>query len=164
MRIAYLVCFAVLTYAQAPSPGNAQPVLSNPNPVTTEALYRFLFHHLSALDQAADQLDAQGKNGAGVRAYYQKALGLSDQELAVLKQNGVACLASIQQVDNAAQAIIRQIRSQNPGGKLPSRGALPPPDPRLTQLTQQRDDITTAQIASLQAALPPATFQRIAGS
>ena len=56
-------------------------------------------------------------------------------KLAVLKQNGVACLASIQQVDNAAQAIIRQIRSQNPGGKLPSRGALPPPDPRLTQLT-----------------------------
>lgn len=124
-------------------------------------LYRFFFRHLVALDVAANNLDSQGKNGNELRNYYQAVLSLTAAEAALLKQNGATCLTAVQQLDQQAQAIIQKIRAPFPGGVLSSPGALPPPDPRLQQLTQQRDNVTNSQIQSMQAAFAAASFARI---
>jgi hypothetical protein len=132
-----------------------------PGTVSTPVLYRFFFRHLANLDAQASALDSQGQDGSDLRNYVQSVLNLSDQETATLKQYGANCSAAVQQVDQQAQAIYQQILAKFSSRGIPA-GSLPQAaDPRLTQLTQTRDDVTTAQVQALQAAMAASTFQKI---
>jgi hypothetical protein len=129
--------------------------------VSTPTLYRFFFRHLGNLDTQANSMDAQGQNGSDLRNYYQTILVLSDQDAATLKQNAAACVTAVQQLDQQAQVIIQQMRAPFPGGKIQAGQSLPAPDPRLKQLTAQRDAVTNSQIQTLQSGLTSGSFQKI---
>lgn len=160
--LALALISASTAFAQTlPPPTPAQPTQAQASPVPTPVLYRFFFRRLATLDATATNLDSQGKNGNDLRNYYQTLLGLTAAETALLKQNGATCVTAVQQLDQQAQAIIQEARAALPGGALTSASALPPPDPRLEQLTQQRDAVTNSQIQNLQATLAAATFSRI---
>lgn len=106
-------------------------------------------------------MDLQGKDGNELRNYYQTILNLAPAEAASIKQYAATCVMSIQQLDQQAQTIVQQIRAAYPTGAILSSNTVPPADPRLVQLTGQRDAVTNTAIANLQAALSSTTFQKL---
>jgi hypothetical protein len=153
------------TPAGSPTPG-AAVTTPKPGSVSAATLYRFFFRHLGTLEAQATTLDSQGVDGSDLRNYVQTTLVLTDQEAGLVKQYAATCLAAVQQIDQQAQAIYQQIagtltRPGLPPRAIPVGSALPATDSRLTQLTQLRDNVTTAQVTALQAALASSTFQRL---
>jgi hypothetical protein len=123
------------------------------------AVYRAFFHQVQHLESEAQK--ATLTESIELRAWHQKQIGLTAQEAAQLKQIAAIHLAAIKAVDEAASRIIEAQRSQFPGGRLASPNSLPPPPPVLAQLQKQRDDLTTAHVQGLQAALSAASFAKL---
>ena len=152
--ISGLLVFATAMVAQVGRP----PVPPSPPPATpsslpADVLYRAFFRHVEALDQAAAAVESkQGKNGSDLRNYYQRILGLTDQEAAVLKQVASACNHAVQQQDERARNVINAARSQTPR-LLASAAAIPAPPAALKQLGEGRTSISTAYLQSLQSSL-----------
>ena len=161
-RLLIGVALASLLCAQqnGPAGNNSGQTQSGP-PIGVPALYRAFFRHLAFLDQQADALDAQGKDGSALRNFYQNAIGLTVEEAAVLKQAGGACVTAVQQTDQAAQQLIQAARAKFPDRKVPSAAALPKPPAELGLLNKQRDDVSNLWIANLRASLGPASFQKL---
>jgi hypothetical protein len=96
-----------------------------------------------------------------LRAWHQKQLGLTAQDATQLRQIAATHVAALKGLEEAASRIIEAQRSQFPGGRLASPNSLPPPPPGLAQLQKQRDDLTTAHVQGLQAALSAASFAKL---
>ena len=160
LRTILFFSFAPLLFSQSTVPPTP-PLPAQVGSASTPTLYRFFFRHLATLDAQAKDLDSKGRNGNDLRNYYQTILDLTAAEAAFVKQNAATCMTAVQGLDRQAQTITHQIWALYPTGGIPSPTALPPPDPRLPLLTQQREDITNAQIRSLQADLSAKTFQKL---
>jgi len=146
----------LLAAAQTLLPGEV--VVTPPSPVI---VYGAFFRQIVQLEGIAGELDAQGRNGAELRAYVKSATGLTEPQVKLLKTVAVACDAALRQKDAQAQALIREIRSRTPGGRLKSRSELPQVPRELLQLQSEHDAIVQSHIASLETVLGPAAFQRL---
>jgi hypothetical protein len=120
-----------------------------PQSLPTPALY-FMFFKASAQQQTPGQ---PANNPAFI--------GLSPSERNIVAQAGASFLGMVAEKDRQANAIIQAERAKFPGGRLPSANALPPPNPDLKLLTQQRDDLANAQIEALRAALGAEAFSKL---
>jgi len=148
-----IVCLSSSLRAQPP----------NAPAVNTPALYRAFFNHAQALEKAASDAEAGSAKGRELRSYYQHKIGLSESQAATLKQFAAQCVNATQDVDRRAKAIIEQVWKQYPPGRVASKDQIPKPPPELAQLTQERDDVTNAQVQGLRAALGETSFGKVDG-
>jgi hypothetical protein len=126
---------------------------------TPLAAYRAFFHQMQFLEDEAQK--ATLTESTALRAWHQKQLGLTAQDATQLRQIAATHVAALKGLEEAASRIIEAQRSQFPGGRLASPNSLPPPPPGLAQLQKQRDDLTTAHVQGLQAALSAASFAKL---
>jgi hypothetical protein len=96
-----------------------------------------------------------------LRTYYQKQVGLSAPEAAIVKQIAAANVAAVKQLDDRAQQIIRETRARHPNGRLAKGESPPSPPQELAQLEQQRDNVTNTHIENLKAALSTSVFKQL---
>ncbi len=94
-----------------------------------------------------------------MRESYQKALFLTDNQAALLKQNAANCNAALDQHHSAALPAIEAARATL--SRIPPGGPIPPLPPATAALEQARTDISNGCISSLHAALGDRIFSNI---
>jgi len=133
---------------------------STTSPLPPRVVYAQLFRHILFLDKQADLADQRGLSGDALRSFYQTQSNLTLAEATALKTIAANTVAAAKGFDDQATAIIQQIRAQFPGGKLPSKNALPPPPAQLQVLQDAKDKLILDQVAALQAAFGPDRFKQ----
>jgi hypothetical protein len=156
----------VSSEAQTPSatgPGTTASAPSTLNPAPQYLLYHLFFRHLAALQNAAQSSGAASapSTAANRALVYKHVLALNDAEYQTLLAVARACEDSVAQDDTKARAIIRQMRSQYPGGKIPAGTPLPALPDSLIALQAHRNAIIHNAITDLQQQLPSASSGQI---
>ncbi len=156
--------FAYLAAAVIPCALSAQQVAAIPSGGTaappTAVLYRMLFRHIVATEDAAGELDTQKKSGGDeLRGRFQKELHLSNADATKLKSQASACTKQLSDQDARAIKVVAAARTQDASatpGQAPVASAST--KGQLDVLEQERSDMTQACIQALQSALGTRTF------
>ena len=138
-------CLGLSIFIVAQSTNQTLPIASsNAAPNATQIpeylVYRYFLGHLNHLELKSKELAKQGQNADDMRNYYKKKLGLSDTETAKLKQIASELEGQIDVQDSKAKAFIQKERAKFPGGKLPSKEALPKVPQELITMQQEKDN------------------------
>ena len=126
-------------------------------PVPT--LYRILFRHMNSLEATADDLDGKKQSGGDeLRGHFQKELNLSDPEAAVLKSAASDCGRKLDAQEGRALAAIQAAKAKDVPG-APGKAPVPSVSTKamLAALEQERLDISTGCVASLQSGVSSQT-------
>ena len=140
LGISIIVCFVLSIFIAAQ---NTKPVNTNTAPVNTATavpdhiVYRYFLGHVNHLELKSQELAKQGQNADDMRDYYKKKLGLTDTEATQLKKIAGDLESQIGAQDSKAKAFITKERTKFPGGKLPSKDALPKV-PQCSRVTHRR--------------------------
>jgi len=115
-------------------------------------LYWHFLLYQNHLDQAAAQREANGKDGAWLRDHFQKKLGFTDAQFAVIRSTARRLDGELKAVDAQAMAIINADHAANPlsPGTLPMWRAVPP---ELKALSQQHEALILSEVAGLKGTL-----------
>jgi hypothetical protein len=128
--------------------------------VSTEVSLPHLYWHLlmwqNHLDQAAADHEKAGKNGTWLRTHLETELGFNDVEFASVRRSAQYLQGKLAAIDAQAHAIMRQRQSL----LFKSESDLPP-DPRLKDLTRQREDTINNEIVQMNTALGPVDSKRL---
>lgn len=151
-----LICLVVLVFPSAIAAQNGPALSATGTPLPA---WRAFFHQVENLKAAARS--ASPGDAAELAQWQQKRIGITDQEAAQVQQIAATHIAAIAAVDKQATRLIQEQAAQFPGGRLPSKDALPAPLPALGQLQQQRDTLTLSHIHSLQASVGVTSFSKI---
>jgi len=117
-------------------------------------LYVFFLNYQSHLDQVADTLTKQGKNGSDFRSHFQRQLGFSDAEFASVRTAAAQLQTKLHDQDMRAKAIIDATRPNHPT-RIKNAADLPPLPPELIVLQQERNGLIEREVAKLRASLGP---------
>jgi len=104
------------------------------------------------LDRVGADLEKQGKDGGDFKDHFQRKLGFSDAEFALVRAAALRLEARLNEQDAKAKAIIDAIHSQHPK-QLSSPAELPPFPPELAQMQKERDAIINHEVDNLRASL-----------
>lgn len=139
------------------SPAILTPLRGRSSDVPLPILYRHFFAHMRQLDREAaqmDRMDKSGNNGRKYRRYYQQRLGFSDAQFSYVR-HAAQDTQKTDEIDQQAQEIIANFRSQIAHGSTSGDGSMPPVPQKLRDLKKQRDEILSSQIAQLKQQLGP---------
>jgi hypothetical protein len=98
-------------------------------------LFLHLFKHMASLEKRTESAQQTGQNIDFTRWYEQQA-GLNHLQNEAFKSVSSACLAEVERLDDQAEEIIRQVRTQYPPGQTKQ---LPPVPAELLELQKKRD-------------------------
>lgn len=121
-------------------------------------LYMHFLLHQNRLDKLAAERDAKGMDGSIWRNHLQQKVGFTDAEMAVVRATGLRLESELKEIGTNAVAIARAnrvARAQNP------QNAPPMPDPRLQQLTKEREDTIEREMGNLNRDLGPVTAAKL---
>lgn len=144
---------------------NAHGNSVNPNPVLTPASSDPLPEYASAemvltllpsLESAAAKMQAQGKDGRIWSNYFQRHLGFTQQQVAIMRQVANEFGVAVQATHNRARAIIAQRRAARASGQP----ATPPPA-ELLALQQQRQALALQYGNRLRILLGNEPYQQV---
>lgn len=153
---AWLLCALAcpLAFGQALEKGlSLRPA---PRKVSLPTLYRFFLAFQLHLDRAADAMDQKGERASGLRDHYQKRLGFTPAEFALVRDAAIRLEAQLKQQDAKAQAVIDDVHARFPPGAVTGPKDLPPPSPELVRLQQERNALIKHEVDRLKASLGPA--------
>jgi hypothetical protein len=153
-----------LLYAQATG-GTGSP--SGAKTVPVNVLYWAFFGHVARLDTTAAALQKSATAGAvgatinpaNLRAYYKRRLSLTDSEDAALHNVAAVFDAAVKQQDDAAKAVIKDLRAQLRSAK--SSAGTPEVPQQLVQMQTQRDAIISSYINMLKTQMGAPGFQKV---
>ena len=123
-----ILCFVLSIFIAAQ---NTKPANINNAPVNTATtvpdhiVYRYFLGHVNHLELKSQELAKQGQNADDMQDFYKKKLGLTDVEATQRKQIASNLESQIGVQDSKAKAFITKEHAKFPGGKLPSKDALP---------------------------------------
>jgi hypothetical protein len=137
----------------------AAPIMNTTPSGTPLAAYRAFFQHVQYLETAANT--ASSSEATQLRNYHQKNIGLNNEEASAMKNIAAEHVAAVGALDKQAAVIIAATRAKFPGGRLPSKSALPQVPTQLDQFQKQRDNATLAQVQALQSQLLPGSAQKL---
>lgn len=120
-------------------------------------LYRHLFSYASFLESKAAEVEATGKNGAGIRNRLASEIGLNDQQRTFFAKIASEVDASLRAKEAEMRQVIATERAKYPGGRF--TGSPPSVPVQLLKLGSERDAIVAAGIQRLQQQLGPEGFR-----
>jgi len=144
---------------QADGSAQARPQQPHTKAVPDHVLYSIFFRQIANLDQAANKMDSEGKNGNELRTHVQRAAGLQESEGVILKQVAADCNKALRDNEAQAREIITRMHAQYPKGAYLK---LAPPA-ELVQLDEDRKQIVNEHITQLRTALDEPSFARLDG-
>lgn len=169
MRLSALVIAPFLASSLYPQvagvPVNTPSGASKPVPVNV--LYWAFLGHVTRLDNTAAAIQKSITVGtapatskpANLTSYYKRKLRLSDAEDAALHTVAAALDAAVKQKDEAAKAVIKNVRAQIRAAK--SNSEYPKVPPQLIQLQAERDAIIISHMNLLKAQMGLSGFQKV---
>ncbi|MGH9769288.1 MAG: hypothetical protein ACREAB_17830 [Blastocatellia bacterium] len=134
-------------------PAPKRKPVSAAEPVPEQIVYSSFFHLVVNVKQQADETRSSGKNAASLDSYFQKHIGLDNDQARLLNDIADQCVAGVAVKDELAQRIIINFRSKFPNGRVPKGTKLPPPPPELAGLQQERNAIILKARDNLLASL-----------
>jgi hypothetical protein len=151
------LCSAVLAATFSWS-SHGQEVKPAPSPTARQVerpslqhVYMHFFLYQNHLDKAAAAHEVQGKDGSWLRDHFQQQLGFTSAQFAIVRATGVRLESELKELGSEAKTIAeadRAARRENP--ETPRV-----PDPRLKDLTKQREDLLQREIDGLNQELGP---------
>jgi hypothetical protein len=113
----------------------------------------FLFLQ-NRLDREATARDMQGKNGNTLRYHFQKQLGFSGSEFAIVRSAGLRLESDLKDINASIKMTVQadraaRLQTSNQPGLLASR------DPMLQDLVKQREDAIRREVAQMNSELGP---------
>jgi hypothetical protein len=143
----------VVGWAATRSPKPAPKVQNLPANVSDEVpehvMYGFMFQHITWLNKKAEELESQGQDASAYRLHYKNSANLTDKEAQMLDEVVRDTTQQVKTLDDEAQKIIQDVRSQTPDGKLEPGQSIPEPPAHLIAMQKQRDEVILAGIARL---------------
>ena len=164
LGISIIVCFvfSIFIAAQNTKPVNTNTAPANPaTAVPDHIVYRYFLGHVNHLELKSQELAKQGQNADDMRDYYKKKLGLTDTEATQLKKIASDLESETGVQDSKAKAFITKERAKFPGGKLPSKDALPTVPQELIKMQQEKDKTIKKFMAQSKGALSKSASERV---
>ncbi len=159
-------CLGLSIFIAAQSTKQAAPNVSpnaapNATQIPDHIVYRYFLGHLNHLELKSQELGSQGKNGNDLRDHYKKKLGLTDAETTKLKQIASELESQINVQDSKAKAFLQKERAKFPGGKLPSKEALPKVPQELITMQEEKDKTIKKYVAQSKGALSKSANDKV---
>jgi hypothetical protein len=150
-RVTWVIVLAGLaggSWAQVPRPLRSGAV------VPDTALYESFFYRVYFIDRVARDAERRGLDGGAALSRFQRSMGLSDQEMAVLRAVAADWRANFEAFVQEAAPWAEAARDRR------DANGEPPPDlaPRLKALVEKRRRIVQDGIDRLKAAFGPVRF------
>lgn len=142
-------------YFAAAQSGDVIQVKPTKVPPSLPVLYRSFLAYQLHLDQKADALKQQGRNGEDFRTHYQLRLGFSDQEFAVIRASATHLDQVLKAKDAEIHDTIKAAREALSKGPYLKGTAIPGPPPKLKTLFTERQTLITSEIETLHKKLTP---------
>jgi hypothetical protein len=112
-------------------------------------IYELLYRRLALLEDKADLLEKEYKNGSSIRNKIKVDLEIPDYVYVTLKYRALECLDRVDQIDQQAKVIIDATRSSIKDGRLHGKSFIQYPKSLLV-LQQQRNEAIGWSITQLQ--------------
>jgi hypothetical protein len=152
------LCFALAALLIAPigrgqqASVKALPTSSTGTRAPLAHVYMNFLLYQNHLDKSAAVHEQQGKDGSWLRDHFQRQLGFTDSQFAIVRATGTRLQLELADVQHRAKTIVLEDRIAHP--RLPkSHEPLPPPNPQLRLLTQERESIIQREMANLNTQL-----------
>jgi hypothetical protein len=147
---------------QVPTSG-APEATQLPQRIPTDVAYRLFLRHVAAVNERADALEKQGKQGGHLRRSLIGKYSLDSNQFAVLSQVAADLKKGLRDNDAQVQAIVVQFRQQyfSPSGQLLPGLSPPPPPPELKELGKQRRQLTMQAMERLHQSLGDEGFNAL---
>lgn len=145
-------------FAQSGAVVRLQP---SKTPPTLPILYRSFLAYQLHLEQKADALRLEGKDGEDFRNHYKKILGFSDPEFAKVHASAVHLHEVLAAKDLQIHDLIKSAHATIPKGPLPKGYVIPPPPPQLKVLFTERAALVDTEIEGLRKQLTPAETTKL---
>lgn len=132
----------------------------SPGAVPDHVAYKFLFHHVVLLKQRSDRASAAGQNRTSLRSIVRREAGLNEAEGDLLEKIALECDSQIEIQNAKAKKIIEEIHARYPFGIY--NPSFPPlPDPRLSAMQQERENMILSFRDRLRASLGEDAFMKL---
>jgi hypothetical protein len=151
-------CLGLSIFIAAQSTKNAAPTAGQ---IPEHLVYRYFLGHLNHLELKSQELAKLGQNADDMRDHYKKKLGLTETEATKLKQIASELETQIDMQDSKAKAFIQKERAKFPGGKLPSKEALPKVPQELITMQDEKDKTIKKYIAQSKGSLSKSANDRV---
>jgi len=115
-------------------------------------VYKLFFREFVALQRAADEASAQGKDGAGLRALFRRTMGLYEYEHQALASAAQACVAELESNERATQQLVEELKETV--GQTAARA-------QLVQLQAASEAAVSSGVQQLRESLSPERFARL---
>src|SRR5205807_2572077 len=143
---ALLATALILPVSAMAQAGPAVQVQPTKTPPTLPVLYRAFLAYQLHLENRADELKAQGKNGEDLRTHYHKVLGFSNEEFAKLHASAVHLDQVLRAKDAEIHDVIVTARAAQPKGPLAPGTVIPGPPDNLKSLFADRQTLINTEI------------------
>ena len=162
LRSALVLSLALFSCLEVSAQGGAvvRPQPSK-TPPTLPILYRSFLAYQLHLEQKADALKLEGKDGEDFRNHYKKVLGFSDSEFAKIHTSAVHLHEVLAAKDLEIHDLIKSAHAAVPKGPLPKGYVIPPPPPQLKALFTERAALVNTEIDTLHKQLTPAETAKL---
>jgi hypothetical protein len=153
---------ATHTTALSSAGPNAQDGMAGITPPTLEVpdyvVYGHLFHFNNVMLHKAQEIEALGQDGSGLRNALKNAAQLDDTQVLTFNQIAASCDQQVAVFDSQARVIVAALRAQYANGQQLPGDEPPQPSQELMDLQQQRNDAILAARDQLQQAFGEAAF------
>lgn len=136
--------------------GTDAQAASHVKPIPLPLLYSLFLGYQNHLDRVASAREKQGKDGTWLSDHFQRKLGFTDEQFALVRSTGLRLDSELQKEDAKAAAIIKTTRAAFPHATMSQPQTLPPVPPELIELQKERDQIIEKEVANLKKQLGPA--------
>jgi hypothetical protein len=159
-----LALFGALTVSDSRGQGPTPPLKSLPsNPKKTQAplshVYVQFLLFQNHLDKAAIAHEKEGKDGSWLRDHFQEKLGFTNSEYAVVRATALRLESELKEIGNEAQVIVQANREARLSAS--NQPTVYTPDPRLQELTVQREELIQREVAKLNEELQPVAAAKL---
>jgi hypothetical protein len=133
---------------------------SSPKTVPLPHLYWHFLMYQNHLDQFADKLEKQGKDGEPFRQSIQNKVGFSDEEFVPVRESAQRLKMTLDDIYARIMAVVRQERERNSGAVYSDENPSPA-IPAIKALSQERENAIAEEISRLNDQLGPENAERL---
>ena len=146
---------------------NGQGISQGGGPSTSQVerpplphLYMHFLLYQNHLDKAAMAHENQGKDGAWLRDHFEKELGFTPAQFAVVRSTAIRLESELKEIQNRAVTIAQADRRERERSESQPNASVTP-NLQLRDLTKERDALLEREIAKLDETLGDAAAVRL---
>ncbi len=147
-----LILLAVLAIPAMAADSPPQPPYFSAREAPETLVYRIFFREFVALQRAAEEATAQGKDSAGLRTLFQRTMGFYEYEHQALASAAQACVAELESNGRATQQLVEELKES--AGQPAVRA-------KLSELNAASEAAVAGGVQQLRESLSPERFARM---